>query len=147
MLHNEARNQLAKDFAQGHKAAELAKLFSVSRSTVYRVNARMEETGNANLRLSTRGRKAKLSEGDKAAIDQRIREQPDLTIRELKEALQLDACENTIRKAVNALGYRRKKKMVHASEQERPRCAGKTREMENVRAKPERGSTCIPGRK
>lgn len=138
MLHNESRNLLVKSYAKEHNARKLAEVFGVSRWTVYRLNTQMRKTGSVELRLGERGRKAKLSEADKAAIRRQIQEQPDITIKEVRESLKLDVCEETIRKATIALGYRLKKKMIHASEQERPRCAGKAEGMERIRTKAER---------
>lgn len=62
----------------------------------------------------------------------------EITIAEIIDTLQLKACNETVRKAVLKLGYRRKKKSLHASEQERPRCEGKTQSMEReyVRVRP-----------
>ena len=50
-----------------------------------------------------------------------------------KETLQLNVCEETVRKAVIKLGYRVKKKIIHASERERSRCEGKTYTVEKTR--------------
>ena len=133
MLHNESRNLLVQAFAKNHNAAQTAQDFSVSRWTVYRLRQQMEETGSVDLRVNERGRKAALTKQNMEAIDALIQKQPDITLREIKETLQLDVCIETIRKAVIKLGYRRKKKSIHASEQERPRCEGKTYTVERIR--------------
>ena len=85
----------------------------------------MEQTDSVDLRVNQRGYKAKLTHLDMGAIDALIQKHPVLTIREIKETLQLNTCEETVRKAVIKLGYQVKKKSIHASEQERPRGEGK----------------------
>ena len=90
-------------------------------------------TGSVDLRVNQRGRKAKLTQKDIEAIDALVQKQPDITIHEIKESLHLDVCDETVRKAVVRLGYRVKKKSIHASEQERPRCEGKTYTVERTR--------------
>src|SRR5699024_6058882 len=51
-----------------------------------------------------------------------VQERPEIII---KAKLHLNVCEETVRKSVIKLGYRVKKKSVHASEQEPSRCEGK----------------------
>ena len=63
-------------------------------------------------------------------IEQLLKEKPDITIAEIIDTLQLKACNETVRKAVLKLGYRRKKKSLHASEQERPRCGREEEKLE-----------------
>ena len=64
-----------------------------------------------------------------AAIDA----QSDITLAEIVEKLKLSVGIETVRRAIRGMGYRRKKKVIHASEQKRPRCAGQERAMEWVR--------------
>lgn len=133
MLHNESRKLLVQAFAKNHNAAQTAEDFSVSRWTVYRLRRQMERTGSVDLRVNERGRKCALTGQDVEAIDILIQKQPDITLREIKETLQLKVCIETIRKAVIKLGYHMKKKSIHASEQDRPRCEGKTYTVERTR--------------
>ena len=132
MLHNESRNLLVQAFAKNHNAAQTAQDFSVSKWTVYRLRQQMERTGSVDLRVNQRGRKAKLTRQNIEAINDLIQKRPDITILEIKETLQLNACVETIRKAVIKLDYRVKKKSIHASEQERSRCEGKTYTVERT---------------
>ena len=135
MLHNEARELLVSGYLKTHRAKEIAEAYSVSEPTVYRLAQQKRETGSVALRVNQRGRKRLLSDEDIARIDEAIQERPDITIHELVEKLQLRAEDETVRRAVIRLGYRLKKKMIHASEQERPRCAGKAEGVERVRIK------------
>ncbi len=132
MLHNETRALLIQAWNKTHNAKEIAECFSVHTSTVYRIEKRMRETGSVETRTSLRGRKRVLTEEDIRNIDQLIQQQPDITIHEILEKLQLHVSDETVRKAAIELGYVYKKKSLHASEQERPRCPTKTAGLERT---------------
>lgn len=134
MLHNETRKLLIDAWNKTHNAKEIAECFSVDTSTVYRLEKRMRETGSVETRVSLRGRKPALSQSDLQNIDQLIQAQSDITIHEIREKLQLQVSDETVRKAVLKLGYVYKKKSLHASEQERPRCPEQKRSMERTYA-------------
>ena len=105
MLHNEARKLLIKAWNKTHNAKEIAECFSVNTSTVYRLEKRMRETGSVETRTSQRGCKPVLSQNDFQNIDQLIQQQPDITIHEIMEKLQLHVSDETVRKAILKLGY------------------------------------------
>ena len=133
MLHNEARNLLVEAYEKTHDAKGIALAYGVSVPTVYRLAEQKAKTGSVNLRVSERGRKRVLAQEDLERIAQAIEKQPDITLSEIVEKLNLPVGIETVRRRIQAMGYRRKKKMIHASEQERPRCAGQERTMEWVR--------------
>ena len=135
MLHNESRNLLVQAFEKNHNAKQTAQDFSVSLRTVYRLRQQMKQTSSVNLRVNQRGRKAKLTRQDLDAVDDLVNKQFDLSIREIKERFHLNVCEETVRKAVIKLGYRIKKKSIHASEQERSRCESKATPLERTQVK------------
>lgn len=124
MLHNEARNLLVKAYEKSHNAQEVAKCFSVDKSTVYRLSKQMRTTGSVDLQTSRRGRKPLLTDEDMSNIDKLVVEQPDITIDEIIERLDLHVSNETVRKAVIKLGYVYKKKSFYAAERERSRCQG-----------------------
>lgn len=130
MLHNEARNLLVEAYEKTHDAKGLALAYGVSVPTVYRLAEQKAKTGSVNLRVSERGRKRVLGQEALEKIAETIDVQPDITLTEIVEKLELPVGIETVRRAIQAMGYRRKKKMIHASEQERPRCAGQERTME-----------------
>lgn len=130
MLHNEARELLVRGYETTHDAEGIAKAYSVSRWTVYRLVGQKRKTGTVALRTSQRGRKPLLREEDCARIRASIEERPDITIEELREKLELNASYSTVERAVNKMGYTCKKKSLHATERERTRCAGETCPME-----------------
>ncbi len=55
---------------------------------------------NVELRTHERGRKRTLSDTDLQNIDVLIQNQPDITMEEIREQLNLTVCIETIRKAV-----------------------------------------------
>ena len=132
MLHNEARNLLVEAYEKTHDAKGIALAYGVSVPTVYRLAEQKAKTGSVDLRVSKRGRKRVLGQDALEKIAKTIDARPDITLAEIVEKLELPVGIETVRRAIQAMGYRRKKKMIHASEQERPRCAGQERTMERV---------------
>ncbi len=132
MLHNEARKLLVEAYEKTHDAKGIALAYGVSVPTVYRLAEQKAKIGNVDLRVSERGRKRVLGQEDLDKIAKTIDTQPDITLAEIVEKLELPVGIETVRRAIQAMGYRRKKKMIHASEQERPRCASQERTMEWV---------------
>lgn len=130
MLHNEARKLLLEAWDKTHNASEVAKYFSVNKSTVYRLVERRDQTGGYETRTNLRGRKPVLSEEQRQAIIQLVREEPDITINEMIERLHLNVCDETVRRVLVKEGYTYKKKSLHAKEQERPRCSGQKKALE-----------------
>ena len=127
MLHNEARNLLVKAYEKSRDAKSTAAAYGVSVSTVYRLAGQKAKTGSVDLRVSQRGRKHVLGDKELSQIAQAIEHRPDITLAELIAQLELTAGAETVRRAILAMGYRKKKKRVHASGQGRPRRAGQER--------------------
>lgn len=134
MLHNEARELLVEGYERTHDVNSIAKAYGVSKWTVYHLSEQKRATGSVALRTSQRGRKQLLSDEDKRAIRQCIDRTPDITINEIRNKLNLTASYPTVARIVHAMGYRVKKKSLHASEQERPRCPSQTYAMERTKS-------------
>jgi transposase len=132
MLHNEARELLVKAYEKHPVAKDIAEAFSISVSGVYRLVRQKARTGSVALRVNQRGRKKLLSEDDIRNIKAQIEAHNDITIEEIREALNLKASYSTVERAVNGLGYTVKKKSLHASERDRARCTGKTYSVERT---------------
>ncbi|MDR1349816.1 MAG: hypothetical protein LBJ59_03360, partial [Zoogloeaceae bacterium] len=82
----------------------------VSVSTVTRLLALYRETGSYEAKVSGAGRKPRLNEACLQKIARRIREQPDITLKELIEAFSLPVSAPALCKTLNQkLGLRRKK--------------------------------------
>lgn len=127
MLHNEARNLLVKAYEKSRDAKSTAAAYGVSVSTVYRLVEQKAKTGSVDLRVSQRGRKHVLGDEELAQIARAIERQPDITLAELIEQLELTAGAETVRRAILAMGYRKKKKRMPASGQGHTRCTGQAR--------------------
>ena len=130
MLHNEARKLILKAYDKGVSVKELAKCFSVNTSSIYGLLKRRNETGSYETQTNLRGKKPKLSEADHQNIVALISKQPDITCLEIIEALNLSVSIDTVWRFLQKQEYRRKKKSLHASEQERPRCGEQEKSME-----------------
>ena len=147
MLHNETRNLLIQAYNKTHNAKEVAECFSVDVSTVYRLVEQMKREGSVSVKTSLRGRKASLKEADLQKIQELVQQKPDITLQEIIDTFQLKICIETVRKALIKLGYSYKKKSLHASEQERPRCQGKTQKLEKTYVGERHKSSGLSGRK
>lgn len=130
MLHNEARKLLIQALEISHNVREVARNYGVNRSTVYRLKKRLDETGSIETRTYLRGRKPSLTPEEVENINQLVQNRPDITMDEIIETLHLTVSNETVRKTVRQLGYRRKKKSLHASEQNRPRCGREAEKLE-----------------
>ena len=133
MLSIETRERLVRGYERTHNAKMIAQAYGVSEREVYKLAAQMRETGSVEPRTGNCGRKPKLSEEDLKRVDKAIQAQPDITFGELIRNLELDISESRLGRIVREkLGYSLKKKVIHASEQERPRCTGKASGMERT---------------
>ena len=134
MLKNETRNLLVDAYQKHGNADLVASMFAVAPRTVYRLVAQKRDTGSVELRTFQRGRKPKLSEDHLRKIDELIKQKPDITLLDIREELELDCSESTLSRVVRfKLGYSLKRKVIHASEQKRPRRERKTGAMGRIR--------------
>ena len=130
MLSTEVRELMVKAYEKSHNATEVARNFSVSRTTVYDHVNRMRETGSVAVQTGKRGRKPILSQHQLDEIAQTIIDRPDISIHEIKEKLDLPVSEENIREKVVQMGFVYKKKSLHASERERSRCGQSAKGMD-----------------
>lgn len=129
MLSTEVRELMVKAYEKSHNATEVARNFSVSRTRVYDYVKRMRETGTVAVQTDKRGRKPILNQQQLNEIADTIINQPDITIREIKEKLDLPVSEENIREKVIQMGFVYKKKSLYASERERYRCGSEKKKM------------------
>ena len=120
-------------YERTHDAKLIAQAYGVCEREVYKLAAQVRETGSVDLRTGSSGRKPKLTEEDLKRVDKALQAQPDITLGELIVNLELDISESRLGWIVREkLGYSLKKNVIHASEQERPRCAEKAGRMERT---------------
>ena len=113
-------------------AKELAKYFSVNTCSIYRLLKRLNETGSYETQTNLRGKKPKLSDTDHQHILSLLEKQPDISCLEIIETLNSPVSIDTVWRFLQKAGYRRKKKSLHASEQERPRCGREEEKLERL---------------
>ena len=124
LLHNEARRLLVEEFERTHEAKRLAETFHVRIWTVYHIVEKARRNGTSDLGTIHNGMKPKLNQNDLDRIKLCIYQQPDITLAEIIDQLKLPVSAETLRRAILKMRYTYKKKTLHASEQERPRCEG-----------------------
>ncbi len=127
MLSTEIRELIVKAYERSHDAKEVARNFSADKSTVYSYVRKMRRTGTVAVQTSKRGRKPILNQEQLNEIAETIINQPDISIHEIKEKLDLPVSEENIREKVVQMGFVYKKKSLHASERERSRCGRKAK--------------------
>lgn len=122
-MHNEARKLILGAYDKGVSIKELGKCYSVNTSSICRLLKRRKETGCYETQTNLHGKKPKLSETDCQNIVAPISKQPDITCLEFIKTPNLSVSSGIVWRFLQKQGYRRKKKSLHASEQERPRCS------------------------
>lgn len=130
MLHNEAQKLILEAYDKGVSVKELAKCFSVNTCSIYRLLKCRNETGSYETQTNLRGKKPKLSDADHQHILSLLEKQPVITCLEIIETLNLPVSIDTVWRFLQQAGYRREKKSLHASEQERPRCGAEEKRLE-----------------
>ena len=131
MLNNETRELLVEAY-KNYTAKELSEIFNIHISSVYRIVKQKRDTGCVKLQTNKRGRKSILTEKDLKNISGLIDSQPDIKINEIIEKLGIKATNETVRKAVIKMGYKYKKKSLHVSERERPRCGSRKKKLDGT---------------
>ena len=125
MLSQEERELLIRTQETIHDATATAKIYGVSKSTVYARIRDYKARGTADLRTNLRGRKSMITPEDEEHIKELIEKNNDITIHEINETLNLGVCDEVVRQRVVKMGFRYKKKSLHATERERSRCGSK----------------------
>lgn len=103
------RQRVAADRAAGMMVREVAQKYRVCESFVYDLMKRMRRTGSLAAQNQHTGRKRKLSEDGHARLSALVRQQPDATIPQLREALGEPVSDRTIGRALIRMGFTRKK--------------------------------------
>ena len=91
---------------------ELGERFAVSKAVVGKLVRQFRELGTLAPQTSTRGRKRAI-EGDlETQLLQHLKDDPDATLEERIEALELDCCVSALWNAIKRLNYSYKKNSV-----------------------------------
>ena len=110
MIHIEVQKKIIEARQKGIFVKDIAKAYSVSMSAV-NVLLRLErETGSITPRTHLRGRKPLMNSEQLEKMRNLIIAQPDITLEEIREHLELPIKKSAISKIINEkLGFRYKK--------------------------------------
>jgi len=101
------RRKILSAYQRGFATAQIATMFSVSRSWVRRVKQRYREHGEVEARPMGGARRIKI---DRPRLAQLVREQPDATLAELCERIEVACSPSGIENALKSLDLTFKKK-------------------------------------
>lgn len=121
-LSIDLRNRIvaAVEFGE-HSLRELVELFAVDLSTIVRLLQLYRRTGSVEPKPHGGGAVPKLDSQAVARLLELVREQPDATLKELRDRLGVDCGIMTIFRALERNRITRKKKTCFAEERDRPR--------------------------
>lgn len=89
MIGKEVREQIIADRERGVTLAELSRIYGVSMRSICKLQAQYRRTGDVTPQTHTRGSKSKIDEQTLERINQVLQEQPDITLKDLRETLDL----------------------------------------------------------
>jgi transposase len=104
-----------------HSLQELADLFSVNLSTIVRLLQRYRRTGSVQPKPHGGGMPRKLDAQAVARLLELVKQQPDATLRQLRDRLGIPCSVTTIDRTLKRNRISRKKKTRHAAERDTPR--------------------------
>lgn len=104
-----------------HSLRELAHLFAVSLSFLVRLLQRRRQTGAAHPKPHGGGPPRRLDDQAEQRLLDLVHEQPDATLRELRDRLGVPCDLSTIARVLRRHRISRKKKTLHADERDTPR--------------------------
>lgn len=124
---NDLRERIVAAVHRGeHSIRQIAHLFSVSLSCVVRLLQHQRRTGSVQPKPHP-GAPRKLDAAADARLLELVREQPDATLAELRDRLGVRCSLMTIARALQRHQITRKKKTLHAQEQDSPRVQAQRR--------------------
>lgn len=124
---SDLRERIVAAVGQGDQSLrKLARLFAVSLSCIVRLLQRYRQTGSVQPKPH-KGPRPKLDAQDQARLVDLVRQQPDATLKELRDRLGVPCCLMTIARALQRHGITRKKKTRHAAECDTPRVKAQRR--------------------
>ena len=119
---NDLRERIVAAVERGEQSIrQIAQLFSVSLSCIVRLLQHQRRTGSVQPKPHAGVPPRKLDAAADARLLALVREQPDATLAELRDRLGIPCCLMTIARALQRHEITRKKKTLHAQEQESPR--------------------------
>jgi len=109
-LSNDLRKRIIDAKLRGDTEDRIAREKEVNKSTITKLWALYKETGSYEARPNPNGRKPALSPQQLHMITNKINQQPDITLQELIDELNLPVCVSALCRTVNnKLGFSFKK--------------------------------------
>jgi putative transposase len=134
-LSNDIRKRIIAAKEKGYSHQRIAKEMCVSVSTISRLLSLYRESGSYHARPLNNGRKPRLDQATLERIANRINEQPDIALHELKEELSLPVSVPALCNTINKkLGLQRKKNGTCSRTAQRG-CSGQEKGLEAEPAK------------
>jgi transposase len=119
---NDLRERIIAAVERGdHSLRQLAHLFCVSLSCIVRLLQHRRRTGSVQPKPHAGVPPHKLDAAAEERLLDLVRDQPDATLAELRDRLGVRCCLMTIARALQRHKITRKKKTLHAQEQDSPR--------------------------
>ena len=103
------RLQAAFDRGDGTRL-QIAERYNVSESMVKKLLKQRVKTGDIGNRHANSGRKATITPAHEKRLRKLVRDQPDLTLLELRDALGLDITQQAVHYALERMGLSLKKR-------------------------------------
>ena len=108
---NDLRERIINSFKKDVSIKEIVETFDIKKSTVYQWIKRYKSTGDFKSYPQNGGRRSSLSSEQFEQINEQILLQPDITLLELKEKLDLAVCISALCRIIkNKLKFNLKKK-------------------------------------
>lgn len=98
---NDLRERIIKAAEKGMKVSEIADIFGVKPSTIYKYKKQHRETGDFRIRPQNQGRNSKLNKDQIEQVRQIILDKPDITLGEMVEELKLPICISALCRMIN----------------------------------------------
>ena len=118
---NDLRERIVAAIDRGeHSLRQIAHLFSVDLSFLVRLLQRRRTTGSVQPKPHGGGRTPKLDDDAVRRLLELVRQQPDATLAELRDRLDVPCHIATIARVLRKHRISRKKKTLHAQERDRP---------------------------
>src|SRR5947209_4154475 len=119
---NDLRERIVAAVERGELSIrQIARVFSVSLSFIVRLLQRQRRTGSVQPMPHGGVPARKLDAAAEERLRQLVHDQPDATLAELRDRLGMDCSLATICRVLKRLRLTRKKKTLHADEQNSPR--------------------------
>lgn len=129
ILSEDSRERLVAAYEKMKDISTVAMMFGVAESTVYRLAAQKRKTGSLALQTHKRGVKPKLTPQMLEQIKKKVEEVPDITLQELIDELNLPVKVPALCDAILHKLKLTRKKMIHATEKNRPDVVKKREEL------------------